>query len=171
MESQVDICQRSSSYILIGQYWSYSACFQRFSRASWYSSSQNCALYATDTLPKTQHRDINKQINTFIQLYHDDIHNEWVIMHITGLLSSLGVRGSCWLISVVSESCSDTATNQKQIILHTSSLTLWIIVDRGHTCTLTSFASLSGESHRQLTLYLEKGQNQVTCTSLMGFFF
>ena len=30
-------------------------------------------------------------------------------MHITGLLSSLGVRGSCWLVSIVSESCSDTA--------------------------------------------------------------
>lgn len=31
---------------------------------------------------------------------------------VTGLLSSLGVRGSWWLVSAVSESCSDTVTNQ-----------------------------------------------------------
>lgn len=35
------------------------------------------------------------------------------IVYFTGLLSSLGVRGSCWLVSVASDSCSDTATNHK----------------------------------------------------------
>lgn len=50
---------------------------------------------------------------------------------ITGLLSSLGVRGSCWLVSVVSESCSDTATDHKhnQVINHSSShLSLHVLI-------------------------------------------
>lgn len=33
---------------------------------------------------------------------------------LTGLLSSLGVRGSCCLVSVESESCSDTGNTQTQ---------------------------------------------------------
>lgn len=33
---------------------------------------------------------------------------------LTGLLSSLGVRGSCWLVSVASECCSDTVETKKQ---------------------------------------------------------
>lgn len=37
-------------------------------------------------------------------------------VHITGLLSSLGVRASCWLVSIVSESCSDTAKTKKKEI-------------------------------------------------------
>lgn len=36
------------------------------------------------------------------------------IVHVTGLLSSLGVRGSCWLVSIVSESCSDTAKKKNK---------------------------------------------------------
>lgn len=36
------------------------------------------------------------------------------IVHVTGLFSSLGVRGSCWLVSIVSESCSDTAQKSKR---------------------------------------------------------
>lgn len=61
----------------------------------------------------------------------------FVCVYITGLLSSLGVRGSCWLVSVVSESCSDTAADHKQkklsmTVLHTryvtSSLALHVLI-------------------------------------------
>lgn len=79
------------------------------------------------------------------------------LVHVTGLLSSLGVRGSCWLVSIVSESCSDTAQKSKRKKKkrklspnNISSLAFW----KSTTCTLTCFARLSGESCRQLTLYL-----------------
>lgn len=89
----------------------------------------------------------------------------------TGLLSSLGVRGSCWLVSAVSESCSDTETNQNKDYITAVGFALTLrCTGRGHMMkltreggSLTSFACLSGKSSRQLALYLlEKKKCQNT---------
>lgn len=86
---------------------------------------------------------------------------------LTGLLSSLGVRGSCWLVSVVSESCSDTVETKKQeklkmIFNHfTNAVFFFKVVFFVSNNTLTGFASLPGQSSRQLTLYLlRKNKNK-----------